>query len=105
MNRNYLALVSAFVLATTCLQSYADTTVPAQSSAAAANQPCTPSTTGSLLSSARSLLKIAGSVIDTKNSLTDASYAERAQSAAGVSKGEGLLNNVEALGIAGKPCG
>lgn len=84
------------------------------SSQVAANgaAPCTPSTTDSLISSGRSLLSIANSVLETQQSLqgNSTTYAQRmqaAEKAQRVNQGNDVLNNVESMtaGLgAGTPC-
>lgn len=84
------------------------------SSQVAANgaAPCTPSTTDSLISSGRSLLSIANSVLETQQSLqgNSTTYAQRmqvAEKAQRVNQGNDVLNNVESMtaGLgAGAPC-
>lgn len=84
------------------------------SSQVAANgaAPCTPSTTDSLISSGRSLLSIANSMLETQQSLqgNSATYAQRvdaAEKAQRVNQGNNVLNNVESMtaGLgAGAPC-
>ena len=73
--------------------------------------PCTPST-DSLISSGRSLLSIANSVLETQQSLqgNSTTYAQRmqaAEKAQRVNQGNDVLNNVESMtaGLgAGAPC-
>ena len=69
---------------------------------AGSNAPCTPSTTDNLISTGRSLLSIANSVLETKNSMngTSATYDQRmqlAENAQKVNKGNQMLDNVESM--------
>lgn len=84
------------------------------SSQVAANgaAPCTPSTSDNLISTGRSLLSIANSVLETQqsfqgNSTTYAQRMEAAEKAQKVNQGNDVLNNVESmtagLGV-GAPC-
>lgn len=82
------------------------------SQAANGAAPCTPSTSDSLISSGRSLLSIANSVLETQQSLqgNSTTYAQRvdaAEKAQRVNQGNDVLNNVESMtaGLgAGSPC-
>ncbi|QXH57028.1 hypothetical protein [Pseudomonas maumuensis] len=69
---------------------------------AGGNAPCTPSATDNLISTGRSLLSIANSVLETKNSMngTSATYDQRmqlAENAQKVNKGNEMLDNVESM--------
>ncbi|MDH0301403.1 MULTISPECIES: hypothetical protein [unclassified Pseudomonas] len=69
---------------------------------ASGNAPCTPSTTDNLISTGRSLLSIANSVLETKNSFNGdtATYDQRmqlAENAQKVNKGNQMLDNVESM--------
>jgi hypothetical protein len=69
---------------------------------ASGNSPCTPSATDNLISTGRSLLSIANSVLETKNSMngTSATYEQRmqlAENAQKVDKGNQMLDNVESM--------
>lgn len=74
--------------------------------------PCTPSTSDSLISTGRSLLSIANSVLETQQSMqgNSTTYAQRmdaAEKAQRVNQGNDVLNNVESMtaGLgAGSPC-
>ncbi|WP_070884389.1 hypothetical protein M1D96_03370 [Pseudomonas sp. D1-3] len=74
--------------------------------------PCTPSTSDSLISTGRSLLSIANSVLETQQSMqgNSTTYAQRmqaAEKAQKVNQGNEVLNNVESMtaGLgAGAPC-
>lgn len=74
--------------------------------------PCTPSTSDNLISTGRSLLSIANSVLETQQSLqgNSSTYAQRvdaAEKAQRVNQGNNVLNNVESMtaGLgAGSPC-
>lgn len=78
----------------------------------ASGAPCTPSTTDSLISSGRSLLSIANSVLETQQSFQGDSttYAQRVQAAEKaqkVNQGNDVLNNVESMSAglgASAPC-
>lgn len=74
--------------------------------------PCAPSTTDNLISSGRSLLSIANSVLETQQSLqgdstTYASRMQAAEKAQKVNQGNNVLNNVENMSAglgASAPC-
>ena len=74
------------------------------------NDPCAPSATSDLIATGRSLLEIANSVLETKQSFdgNTTNYAQRVQAAENANKinsGHNLLNNVENLsGGATGPC-
>ncbi|MFK3771784.1 hypothetical protein [Pseudomonas sp. NPDC089406] len=78
--------------------------------AANANSPCTPSASDSLISTGRSLLSIANSVLETKQSLSGDSttYAQRvkaAESAQKVEKGNQMMDQLASLsGSSSSPC-
>ncbi|MCO7518864.1 MULTISPECIES: hypothetical protein [unclassified Pseudomonas] len=69
---------------------------------ASGNSPCTPSATDNLISTGRSLLSIANSVLETKHSMngTSATYDQRmqlAENAQKVNQGNQMLDNVESM--------
>ncbi|OLU34678.1 hypothetical protein BVH03_01860 [Pseudomonas sp. PA15(2017)] len=74
--------------------------------------PCTPSNSDNLISTGRSLLSIANSVLETQQSMqgNSTTYAQRmdaAEKAQRVNQGNNVLNNVESMtaGLgAGSPC-
>lgn len=70
--------------------------------AANASGPCTPSTSDNLISTGRSLLSIANSVLETQQSFqgdstTYASRVQAAEKAQKVNQGNDVLNNVESM--------
>lgn len=77
---------------------------------AGGNAPCTPSATDNLISTGRSLLSIANSVLETKHSMngTSATYDQRmqlAENAQKVNQGNQMLDNVESMTVGLKsPC-
>lgn len=67
-----------------------------------ANAPCTPTTTDNLISTGRSLLSIANSVLETQQSFNGSStnYSQRmqaAEKAQKVNQGNDVLDNVESM--------
>jgi len=78
--------------------------------AANANSPCTPSASDNLISTGRSLLSIANSVLETKQNLSgdSATYAQRvkaAESAQKVDKGNQMMDQLAGLtGSGNSPC-
>lgn len=78
--------------------------------ATSANSPCTPTATDSLISTGRSLLSIANSVMEAKQSFdgNSATYAQRVQAAQNtqkLNKGHEVLNNVAGIsGTSNAPC-
>lgn len=67
-----------------------------------ANAPCTPTTTDNLISTGRSLLSIANSVLETQQSFngSSTSYSQRmqaAEKAQKVNQGNDVLDNVESM--------
>ncbi|QXH47350.1 hypothetical protein KSS93_05330 [Pseudomonas xanthosomatis] len=78
--------------------------------AANANSPCTPSASDNLISTGRSLLSIANSVLETKQNLSGDSttYAQRvkaAESAQKVEKGNQMMDQLASLsGSSASPC-
>lgn len=108
------ALLIAPVLATLagCLPQNTQSQGLHSSQVANANAPCAPSTSDNLISTGRSLLSIANSVLETQQSFQgdSSTYAQRmqaAEKAQRVDQGNNVLNNVESMtaGLgAGAPC-
>ncbi|MGE8360961.1 hypothetical protein [Pseudomonas sp.] len=76
----------------------------------AANDPCAPSATSSLIATGRNLLQIGSSLVETQHSIngSGASYDQRvqvAENAQRVDQGNNVLNSVERLaGNVNGPC-